>query len=210
MRGNPADAQHSRRHIRSIPAYAGEPRSRLRQSPGCPVYPRVCGGTGCHPGCTCIAEGLSPRMRGNPTRRAYALCHHGSIPAYAGEPAWLTPAGNGMSVYPRVCGGTGGVIIGRRPDPGLSPRMRGNPAGVAQVTPGVGSIPAYAGEPSASMRTESWPAVYPRVCGGTSWVSWSASASVGLSPRMRGNRLQSAPRANCARSIPAYAGEPRS
>ena len=70
-------------------------------------------------------------------------------------------------VYPRVCGGT--VIsleVGAR-RLGLSPRVRGNPAGYSNGDVGIGSIPACAGEPISVPAQAAALAVYPRVCGGT-------------------------------------------
>ena len=133
-----------------------------------------------------------------------------SIPACAGEPRHIRRR--------------------RRPAPGLSPRVRGNPwAGIVHWS-NQRSIPACAGEPSPirspRQQGESIPAcagepkfllcssgqtqVYPRVCGGTrgSWrrCSWRK----GLSPRVRGNRnhIRQPHTPVYRRSIPACAGEP--
>ena len=149
----------------SIPAHAGEPVDRSQDDW---VYPRACGGWGRLRGC--VADGLSPRMRGNLVAASPATVYPracggddrlvGSIPAHAGEP-WPDPT--------LACG--------------LSPRMR--------CRMHHGSIPAHAGEPlhdprdgarvlglSPRMRgnrpTASQPErlrllrVYPRACGGTS------------------------------------------
>ncbi len=51
--------------------------------------------------------------------------------------------------------------------------------------------------------------VYPRVCGGTFWPPAPHGDKVGLSPRVRGNHLQSQTVHVAGRSIPACAGEPR-
>ena len=111
--------------IGSIPACAGEPVQlvstvqRNRRGPWTRtrrVYPRVCGGTRCHP--TCI-----------PASIPYDTLR--SIPACAGEPSFSTCA-TGESpaeaeVYPRVCGGTRYRRFNVPPsNPGLSPRVRGN------------------------------------------------------------------------------------
>ena len=99
------------------------------------------------------------------------------------------------------------------------------------------SIPACAGEPSRPWRTQTVPMVYPRVCGGTRsrccpipacagepapnhrvyprvCGGTPPSATMGLSPRVRGNplkmllpRLSPRVRGNHG-SIPACAGEP--
>ena len=51
------------------------------------VYPRVCGGTNSISGVHAVADGLSPRVRGNPDRVFRYLMFEGSIPACAGEPS---------------------------------------------------------------------------------------------------------------------------
>ena len=50
--------------------------------------------------------------------------------------------------------------------------------------------------------------VYPRVCGGTLMPPTTHKAQVGLSPRVRRNRLRCVPHLLDDRSIPACAGEP--
>ena len=111
-------------------------------------------------------------------------------------------------VYPRVCGGTSGSYTPGISSRGLSPRVRGNPNHQPPVDDAVGSIPACAGEPSSSSSpiTIGW--VYPRVCGGTSATIAAASKRCGLSPRVRGNRMEQMRMQMDVRSIPACAGEP--
>ena len=70
------------------------------------------------------------------------------------------------------------------------------------------SIPACAGEPPGLPALDAGPAVYPRVCGGTSVRTMPACALRGLSPRVRGNPASPTDRLADARSIPACAGEP--
>ena len=106
MRGNLTWKFRLFHQVRSIPAYAGEPKARGDEATGPTVYPRVCGGTS---EIACQAEnlkGLSPRMRGN--RRCWAGCWPDiwSIPAYAGEPTSSACCLRRHTVYPRVCGGT--------------------------------------------------------------------------------------------------------
>ena len=72
-----------------------------------------------------------------------------------------------------------------------------------------GSIPACAGEPSDGPKVYAGGKVYPRVCGGTSSSLSSRMTSMGLSPRVRGNRLERVLHRGVPRSIPACAGEPR-
>ena len=167
MRGNHVVSHLLTPNRGSIPAYAGEPDSGPYPHSRRKVYPRVCGGTPAWALGTQILGGLSPRMRGNPSRGRRARGLDGSIPAYAGEPGGSSAGGGGAAVYPRVCGGTrrqfrrrwrgSGLSPRMRGNPhtppvfegvyGLSPRMRGNPPGDAGWRARRGSIPAYAGEP---------------------------------------------------------------
>ena len=156
--------------------------------------------------------GSIPACAGEPHRGRMTplFLEQGSIPACAGEPSSHRPRRGWARVYPRVCGGTIGRLIGRSARRGLSPRVRGNPVlFVSRLGPGPGlsprvrgnlipdpdrrdgggSIPACAGEHAwldGSAHTE-W--VYPRVCGGTGRPrpSLGVVTAPGLSPRVRGN-----------------------
>ena len=215
VRGNPEGPFSFINSRGSIPACAGEPGTWCTP-PACPaVYPRVCGGTATINEPQGGTEGLSPRVRGNRPASTDALTLDGSIPACAGEPGAPTRTPREDGVYPRVCGGThtvsvsvalhtwqcpvyprvcGGTIY-RMPvvilHSGLSPRVRGNPKPRHRIRAGGGSIPACAGEPVSIARslTPGW--VYPRVCGGTTNDLSNGQRGVGLSPRVRGNRLPS-------------------
>ena len=168
----------------------------------------MCGGTD-----DCInrrlrAWGLSPRVRGNPSRPAPGARHRWSIPACAGEPPCTGERHEYTGVYPRVCGGTSAEHEQGRPHGGLSPRVRGNRLGVGQHDGRTGSIPACAGEPRSCISSMPFTRVYPRVCGGTPPHASARHGQDGLSPRVRGNRLCPAGRRGGGRSIPACAGEP--
>ena len=113
---------------------------------------------------------------------------------------------------------------------GLSPRVRGNQEAFALSTPFVGSIPACAGnhyesttqytfngsipacagEPQHQSGGAMESSVYPRVCGGTIYISPSIKYLLGLSPRVRGNQVNEERRQYAPGSIPACAGEPDS
>ena len=84
---------------------------------------------------------------------------------------------------------------------GLSPRVRGNLGTPNVASTLTRSIPACAGEPRLRRLPALPSAVYPRVCGGTSYS--------GLSPRVRGNLCRNSTTCVPRRSIPACAGEPR-
>ena len=73
----------------------------------------------------------------------------GSIPAWAGKPLCSCARGPGSTVYPRVGGETGTPVVADHSRYGLSPRGRGNPSQPVPKHPGRGSIPAWAGKPTA-------------------------------------------------------------
>ena len=151
------------------------------------VYPRVYGGTGTPVPAAISPNGLSPRVRGNPSGTHATQASQGSIPACTGEPqkyldgrritrsipactgepAAPRPASSRRAVYPRVYGGTGPPVLGLSLSHGLSPRVRGN-----------------------------------------HYSECSALDVLGLSPRVRGNRQRFYTRLQRYRSIPACTGEP--
>ncbi len=147
VRGNLSRTKASASGGGSIPACAGEPGKETRRV-CCPeVYPRVCGGT--HPvqRWATRCRGLSPRVRGNPLRRALSAAFWRSIPACAGEPRRRGAERPTGEVYPRVCGGTVTLRGDDSPDCGLSPRVRGNHMPRQSGQWSTRSIPACAGEP---------------------------------------------------------------
>ena len=193
----------------SIPASAGEPSAARATPCAGRVYPRECGGTGLGHQLFWPLWGLSPRVRGNHSRNALHPYVRGSIPASAGEPRSARRPRRTPRVYPRECGGTVEVAVDLGRARGLSPRVRGNPKGCLHCERDKGSIPASAGEPRGRRRPRVRRRVYPRECGGTSFVGGVGGATAGLSPRVRGNRRQRRPLGQGQGSIPASAGEPR-
>ncbi len=208
VRGNRVEGSQIADTGGSIPACAGEPlRSPPRKRRG-RVYPRVCGGTAIRRRGVAPAEGLSPRVRGNPR---YARIRGGSrrsIPACAGEPASRSTTSPLPAVYPRVCGGTGSTPTRFRWKSGLSPRVRGNQVPIYVQQMEFRSIPACAGEPGIAWNNGSPITVYPRVCGGTVRYMVEQAGLDGLSPRVRGNHHRPSARTVGIGSIPACAGEP--
>ena len=192
----------------SIPAWAGEPFQAARPGSASRVYPRVGGGALRVARPEVRDGGLSPRGRGSPKNVAPSSVWTGSIPAWAGEPRWAVRAWSPIRVYPRVGGGAlerngAGWTFG-----GLSPRGRGSRNGYGDDPGGLGSIPAWAGEPPHSRSPGPGSRVYPRVGGGAvNSHSFLASAS-GLSPRGRGSRERDRGGERQNGSIPAWAGEP--
>ena len=106
VRGNPQQGSNFVVRFRSIPACAGEPPPGPAGECRQPVYPRVCGGTSSSSFAFCARSGLSPRVRGNRSRRSGGGSGGGSIPACAGEPRRRCRRMWPGWVYPRVCGGT--------------------------------------------------------------------------------------------------------
>ena len=228
VRGNPSSPVDPGAHRRSIPACAGEPQPVISLPCVSAVYPRVCGGTLPPLPTPARHTGLSPRVRGNPKHFPWRRWRFGlsprvrgnrrnpdgnsrrnrSIPACAGEPRSSSPEPSSSPVYPRVCGGTG---IRRRTSwtaGGLSPRVRGNPSVIPGLGGPGGSIPACAGEPAWKWLSPGTSKVYPRVCGGTEYITATYADVPGLSPRVRGNRAGGAGHDAVWGSIPACAGEP--
>ena len=137
----------------SIPARAGEPYGPPSRRRPTRVYPRACGGTVTALEIDAPVKGLSPRVRGNHTERYLRYRSEGSIPARAGEPRARTSSGAFSGVYPRACGGTKACRFRSALSTGLSPRVRGNLARLAEPHAIRGSIPARAGEPGLYWRT---------------------------------------------------------
>ena len=167
VRGNPPVMVALGLPERSIPACAGEPQLSPHQPQSQGVYPRVCGGTVARLSSHRIVSGLSPRVRGNQGKETYVDPISRSIPACAGEPTCRRTRRSPPWVYPRVCGGTAWQPRPVQLDGGLSPRVRGNHELLRRHLWRRRSIPACAGEPSASPPTSPGGWVYPRVCGGT-------------------------------------------
>ena len=90
---------------------------------------------------------------------------------------------------------------------GPSPRVRGKRMSARLTAPGIGSIPARAGEtPWASALTANR-GVHPRACGGNAREMNEKVLAEGPSPRVRGKLETIEQRGLRLRSIPARAGE---
>ena len=113
-----------------------------------------------------------------------------------------------LRVYPRVCGGARGEGAPTERGEGLSPRVRGSRCLLIALLPGIGSIPACAGEPTSYALFHSARRVYPRVCGGADFIRSVSFSSKGLSPRVRGSQVHPEHNPTSDGSIPACAGEP--
>ena len=186
-RGNHAGIRPPGRSSRSIPAHAGEPRSRRSSSLPPTVYPRPRGGTLRRAWDWFGALGLSPPTRGNPKAAGRARRRPRSIPAHAGEPKNARKPAWRSSVYPRPRGGTPQNAHLTARWAGLSPPTRGNLAIDGEPDMDEGSIPAHAGEPPPAAALCVRAEVYPRPRGGTRRFSFARKPNRGLSPPTRGN-----------------------
>ena len=187
-RGNLQLAQEGDIVERSIPAWAGQPLFEVFPFLYSEVYPRVGGATGQPKFTLILSNGLSPRGRGNPNRLPQHLGDLGSIPAWAGQPVWLSPVYVPLGVYPRVGGATPFLVRLLPFLNGLSPRGRGNHRDRGNRYHRKGSIPAWAGQPGWSPGISTATGVYPRVGGATYITNTYRYSIFGLSPRGRGNQ----------------------
>ena len=153
-------------------------------------------------------RGLSPRLRGNPSRRGLHRRDARSIPAPTGKPKDQPEALPLLEVYPRAYGETALVAGIMSTHVGLSPRLRGNRLRLRLSNPKAGSIPAPTGKPyPASIGTAAyW--VYPRAYGETTKFFTDTIPGVGLSPRLRGNPVKVVFPPGDGGSIPAPTGKP--
>ena len=186
VRGKPGRRPGAPHLLGSIPACAGEARRPPSEGGKTKVYPRVCGGSESGTANEEITAGLSPRVRGKRLPGDVLRGAPRSIPACAGEAPMEGYRYGRYGVYPRVCGGSAGLINARGVVKGLSPRVRGKRGQMQDGTIEYRSIPACAGE-AASLRLKiGMGRVYPRVCGGSlTGVIWQTQ-EMGLSPRVRG------------------------
>ena len=91
---------------------------------------------------------------------------------------------------------------------GLSPRMRGNLRNERRKKIAERSIPTHAGKPARQTPSACSRWVYPHACGETRSAGSNRMQSMGLSPRMRGNRRPCCIFIPSIRSIPTHAGKP--
>ena len=153
--------------------------------------------------------GLSPHVRGHPALPEIQAVQAKSIPACAGPPSSKRQPSSGAQVYSRMCGATVQKGLFARQAEGLSPHVRGHPLAKRAGRRRVGSIPACAGPPARQAVEVGQVKVYPRMCGATTPSHSVSTLDRGLSPHVRGHRLEAQREDAAIRSIPACAGPPR-
>ena len=107
-----------------------------------------------------------------------------------------------------MCGATFAPYLRARFREGLSPRVRGNLGCRRVLLASRGPIPACAGQPCSNRLPPIFWGAYPRVCGATMQSLAVCTAHVGLSPRVRGNRVCKHLAYWRSGPIPACAGQP--
>ncbi len=170
-RGNPDGGGTLKAIQGPIPACAGEPLSIAVHPSIARAYPRMRGGTSYKDEMPDQALGLSPHARGNHFLPTVFAVGHGPIPACAGEPGPRCPSSPRRGAYPRMRGGTTSDPLSHLNDLGLSPHARGNQRLLCRSVCTQGPIPACAGEPAPSQSRWLCPWAYPRMRGGTVWLT---------------------------------------
>ena len=185
-RGTLDDARVALLGFRSIPACAGNTRSRGRPS--------------CRPS-------VHPRVRGEHPYRAIRLCRfERSIPACAGNTQWPAMPRPEGTVHPRVRGEHAHLTLlySRKP---VHPRVRGEHPDICdRYAKLYGPSPRARGTLVWLSLSANTPTVHPRVRGEHLRLHSAVVASIGPSPRARGTREGVHAGVLRCRSIPACAG----
>ena len=189
-----------------IPACAGNAHPARQPHRFRPVHPRVCGERAAASVDAPARGGSSPRVRGTPSRPAWAPRPRRFIPACAGNANPRRTSRPRTTVHPRVCGERAGAPRRPRFNAGSSPRVRGTPDVVGGGQRSVRFIPACAGNARWSRRWPGAPPVHPRVCGERLRIGDDLYDASGSSPRVRGTPPRPRTADDRGRFIPACAG----
>ena len=193
--------------FRSIPAHAGETRTRSMRCSRAEVDPRSRGGDAVKAAASSSVMGRSPLTRGRlPGRRGNGL-QAGSIPAHAGETLPARCARAATRVDPRSRGGDVPCYQAASAPSGRSPLTRGRRMSPVAIKRPPGSIPAHAGETHRAHRGDAQRRVDPRSRGGDDLLFAPGAAMWGRSPLTRGRRSSKRELVGPRGSIPAHAGE---
>ena len=207
VRGKPDDVRESSRHLRIIPARAGQTSDRASRHGSTPDHPRACGANAYAEAHSKNHTGSSPRVRGKLELGRIVLQSRRIIPARAGQtkrPIWPKPR---RTDHPRACGANQEVLVLRASFLGSSPRVRGKHDCQTSRRSGYRIIPARAGQTRRGVRVSSTSPDHPRACGANSCSLSRLSSTSGSSPRVRGKLRSRYRHAICYRIIPARAGQ---
>ena len=209
MRGTQGQGAGHAVHVRFIPAFAGNARSRQCSGKTRSVHPRVCGERSTKEIAAARGYGSSPRLRG--TLPGVNRLGHGRrfIPAFAGNASAAMGLGARLPVHPRVCGERATTRRLPRSAYGSSPRLRGTLIPTIADDDDDRFIPAFAGNATQPVVRPQFSPVHPRVCGERVDLSGGGFFAHGSSPRLRGTLKRLANRVELHRFIPAFAGNAR-
>ncbi len=198
-----------RAEIGSISAWAEEPLKSAAADAAPQVDLRVGGGADGPSRLTTALAGRSPRGRRSHVRMAVAPFGTRSISAWAEEPHCGQHQDQSCRVDLRVGGGASSSTIGFAMPYGRSPRGRRSPRAIANEQVPLGSISAWAEEPSKAVVPQGREGVDLRVGGGARSPPGLVTMCGGRSPR--GRRSPTHARRKSVRwgSISAWAEEPR-
>ena len=207
VRGKPRRDTRLWGRARLIPARAGKTPAASIGRCGGSAHPRACGENAWEMVMLAVDAGSSPRGRGKRQQYSNGLASAGLIPARAGK----TFRGALMlcvaRAHPRACGENGAASRGSQSRLGSSPRVRGKPGQLGEVTVARGLIPARAGKTVASLDSSATRWAHPRACGENATSESSNPAIPGSSPRVRGKLGPCCPSSQRSRLIPARAGK---
>ena len=210
VRGTRCDASDLARHVRIIPARAGNAATPHHSKPWIPDHPRACGERGEVHHAAEEVLGSSPRVRGTRDVGGRGGRATRIIPARAGN------ATQDLSVevvgrdHPRACGERGYARRRLLHRGGSSPRVRGTLLDLFGQKFVSRIIPARAGNARARHGGPRMFLDHPRACGERAWDRHQAIRDWGSSPRVRGTPHAGATGFLADRIIPARAGNARS
>ena len=165
MRGKPGLGRLRPGRAGLIPAHAGKTLRPTALSSSSGAHPRACGENPKPSRLPCLPHGSSPRMRGKPRNRIRRLVRTGLIPAHAGKTCLIALRLESDRAHPRACGENNLLQERMKTVQGSSPRMRGKPQTVNNITGDTGLIPAHAGKTPFGGFISSLTWAHPRACG---------------------------------------------
>ena len=165
VRGKLLELDKGQRHVRIIPARAGQTAWRIFRFSACPDHPRACGANALTLAMLVLQSGSSPRVRGKRKHDGMPVALRRIIPARAGQTVFRGQAYRQLPDHPRACGANPQLLCCVVCCCGSSPRVRGKPPSMPVAVPRTRIIPARAGQTAWRFRWCRSFADHPRACG---------------------------------------------
>ena len=146
VRGKPDDVRESSRHLRIIPARAGQTSDRASRHGSTPDHPRACGANAYAEAHSKNHTGSSPRVRGKHDCQTSRRSGYRIIPARAGQTRRGVRVSSTSPDHPRACGANYVADTVMPSAIGSSPRVRGKRWREARAARPPRIIPARAGQ----------------------------------------------------------------